>query len=330
MKPLLLAFATLIAQPAAPAPWLTATAEVSPPEGGELVVGSTFSLVVEARHPPGGVALLPEGLPLPDGLAERLPQRRHVRRTEGDVEIDAYHLELLALDTGDLEIPALKLAFSSTEARTAPVTVTVGSGLLEEERAVASSTIPQALAELERMAAPNPTPRTILVEDHRPLWAAATLLGALFAALLILYVVRRVRRAARPLVGAEAPPPPRPAHEVALERLEALRTQDLLAKRDFKGFYIELSEILRWYVGAQYDFESVELTVAELSAELAKRRTPGLDLAHLRRVLDEADLVKFAKYAPDEVHAHAALNAAFEVVERTTPRGPVEEDGHAA
>ena len=112
--------------------------------------------------------------------------------------------------------------------------------------------------------------------------------------------------------------------------LEALRTQDHLARRDFKGFFVELSEILRWYVGAQYGFESVELTVAELSGELAKRRTPGLDLAHLRRVLDEADLVKFAKYAPDDLHAHAALNAAFEVVERTTPRGPVEEDGHAA
>jgi hypothetical protein len=150
-------------------------------------------------------------------------------------------------------------------------------------------------------------------------------LGGLVLALCTFFLVRALAKRKRSILVAQAPaPPPRPAHEVALERLEALRRAGHLDRGEHKDFYIELSEVLRAYAGGRYGFESIELTVAELIDALRLHETPGLDLLQLKRILDEADLVKFAKYLPGDVAAQTALNGAFELVERTRPRPAVE------
>jgi len=306
--------------------WLKITAEVVIPQGG-LTVGSPFTLVVEARHPPGAVALLPEALPLPEALAERIKQRKHVRRAEGDAEVDRYELELLAFDAGEQTIGPIELAFGSTKAVSRDLVIDIASGLAEAEQPVATSTLPEAMAELERMAATNPPPRAVMVEDYSLVYGAGALFGLLVGFLLVRRLLRRWKQR-EVVVEAPPPPPPRPAHEVALERLEALREDDPMAQGEHKTFWVALSEILRAYVGDRYTFDSVELTVAELAAQLRTMRTPGLDLAVLEKILNEADLAKFAKYVPSDAEAHSALNGAFDVVERTRAR---EEGGeHAA
>lgn len=296
--------------------WLKLSTELS---AGPYEVGKPFRLTITAEHPAGRIALLPESLSLGDALAERTVARHHTRTGDDKVEVDRYDLELLAFDSGDHTVPSIEMAFGSTTAATNPVTIQVASGLAAEEQVVASSTIPQAIAELEKMVAPNPPPREVLVEDHTMLWIGGGVVAAIVAALVGRVIYKQVRRATRPLYGVAPPPPRRPPHEVALERLEALRKSSYLADSDAKLYYVELSEILRAYVGARFDFDSVELTVVELTAALRGMRTPGLDLSNLQRVLDEADLVKFAKYKPDDTQAHSALNASFEIVERTAP-----------
>ncbi len=303
----------------AQAAWIRARTEIRRPESG-LRIGVPFTLVVEASHPPGGVALLPSEIAWPDTLAERSAARRHLRRTEGDAEIDRYELELVPFEIGEIEVPSLELAFGSTQTRTRAQILAVESNLSPEEQAVAGSTLAEALAELERLAAPDPGPRTIRVDDHRPWYAAGGLIAALALGFGLMFAQRRLRRLARPVLGAAAAPPPRPAHELALERLEALRGARRLAEGDVKGHWSELSEILRWYVGARYAFESLDLTTAELLGELRDRRTPGLDLAALERTLQTADLVKYAKARPADAEASHAMDGAFALVEATQPR----------
>ena len=143
---------------------------------------------------------------------------------------------------------------------------------------------------------------------------AAALLGAVIALL-----VRRRLRARRPPVPAV---PPRPAHEIAMERLDRLGT--LLAQGgDLRPFYFGLSEAIRDYLGGRFGFDSLEMTTEELIA--AMRRVPadetrGVLGSEIEGWLSGCDLVKFAKLAPSVEQARGALETAIRMVEATRPR----------
>ena len=279
-------------------------------------LGAPFTLIIEARHPPGGIALLPETVDVGANIIERAEARRHERRRDGDEEVDVYTLELLAFEPGDLTIPPISLAIGETTAATKGLGIFVLSGFTDEEQPIASSTDAQALGALEQMAAANPAPRTVFVEDN-------SVLTALFFVILLgilAYLGYRLWRRRRERPEPEPPPPPpRPAHDVALESLQALRGSPLLSRGDFKGFYTELSVILRRYIGDRYDFESLELTFDELMTSLEPRYTPGLEEPVLRHLLTLSDQVKFAKFVPRKEEGFDALNQAERLVNATTP-----------
>lgn len=277
-------------------------------------VGTPLVIAVEAQHPPGGVALLPEVLDLPDALGERRTARRHERRLEGEVEVDRYVLELIPFSAGILEIPAIELALGSTVAVTEPLLVTVESTLDESELEVASSTQAAALDALETMAAGDPRPETIMVPDVR---LGLGLVGLL--TFIILAVVSRKlwRRRQVGLLKPLPPPPPRPPHELALERLRALETSGLAERSEFNPYYTELSLVLRTYLGDRYGFDAVERTVDELNDALQAISTPGLDRVRLKALLTEADQIKFAKYRPRTDDVKASLTFARSIVEST-------------
>ncbi|MCK6552507.1 hypothetical protein L6R52_42155, partial [Myxococcota bacterium] len=159
----------------APADWLRATARVVTPDAGALQVGEPFTFVIEAEHAPGGVALLPEELPLDARFAERKAERRHLRSGSGDVERDRYELELIAFESGELELPPIPLAYGSTRTATPRVKISVATGFTDDELPVASSTRAEAMGELDKMAAADPPPQVVWVDDYTLLWVAGAL-----------------------------------------------------------------------------------------------------------------------------------------------------------
>jgi hypothetical protein len=296
--------------------WLKVTAHVVARDGGGIGVGEPFRLVIEAEHAPGSLALLPEDLPFDQKLAERKSARKHARVGDNDKEIDRYELELLAFEAGEVTVPKIPLALGSTRAESAEIPLEVSTGFTDKELPIATSTRVEAIAELEKMAAEDPSARAVMVDDPRLLYLGAALLLAAIA-FLVARRLMKARQSERSV--APPPPPPRPAHVVALERLEALRKSSHLEARAFKPFLAELSEIIREYLGARYAFDSLDLTVDELMLELGRKRTPGLDAKRLKSELDAADLVKFAKFTPELAEATGALAFAFELVDRTKP-----------
>ncbi|MEO1335423.1 MAG: hypothetical protein AAFV29_07250 [Myxococcota bacterium] len=296
---------------------LSLSARVDFPEGETSVpIGAPFTLVIEARHPPGGIALLPETVDVGANLIERADARKHERRREGALEVDRYTLQVLPFTTGDITIAPIQLALGSTVATTAPLAIFVSSGFSEDEEPVATSTQPEAMAALEQMAAQDPPPRMLFVEDASLLRWLFTLL--VFAAIAYFAYRWWKQRKARPVVEPP-PPPPRPAHEIALASLASLRQAPWLAAGDFKMFYTELSVILRRYVGDRYGFESLELTFDELMEVLETQSTPGLDNAVLRHLLTLSDQVKFAKFTPRQEEGLDALKQADGLVQATKP-----------
>jgi len=95
-------------------------------------------------------------------------------------------------------------------------------------------------------------------------------------------------------------PPLIPPDVVALEELEKLKNSDLLKKGKIKEFYIKLIDIIRDYLSAVYKIETRDRTTSEIYSELKRKEHEKKKLAFIREFLGEGDLVKFAKFLPDE------------------------------
>jgi hypothetical protein len=240
----------------------------------------------------------------------------------------AWRLRIVAVEAGDVEVPAIRLAArgpegESGECVTEPIPVHVESNLPSpapgDEGGEPQEPEP---ADLKPALAP---PR-----DWRPV-AIAAATAALVAALGF-WALRRLRGRRR----REAPPPParrvplRPAWETALEELDRIAAADHVAHGALGLQYVEVTAVLRRYLEERYGVPALERTTSELAESL--RRTPlRPDLAaRMLALLREADLVKFAKAVPSAADARATEARAREAVLATVPRAAESPGGEEA
>lgn len=118
----------------------------------------------------------------------------------------------------------------------------------------------------------------------------------------------------------------RPAWEVAISELQALKHSDLLKKNQVKQYYINLSEILRKYIQRRFQILALDRTTQEIKQELKGIKIdPGIiELIH--NFLKDCDLVKFAKFSPTEKKTDENLREGVEIVESTKPQGVIVGD----
>lgn len=87
-------------------------------------------------------------------------------------------------------------------------------------------------------------------------------------------------------------------HELALEALEALRAKKLWQRGEIKAFQSELTNIFRRYLEDRFEIPALESTTGEILAECSKVLTLSGREDEIRKLLNMADLVKFAKAEP--------------------------------
>jgi Ca-activated chloride channel family protein len=130
----------------------------------------------------------------------------------------------------------------------------------------------------------------------------------LLALLAVIYALRRWYKNRNKVVEAPpAPPPPKPAHLVAKEKLQNLEASDLLGRGQVNAYQTELTYILREYLEARYAIPALESTSDEIiQAMKSQDALPEGWTLRLRKMLETADLVKFAKAEPPiQFHAEA-------------------------
>ncbi|HIP48283.1 MAG TPA: hypothetical protein EYG92_04870 [Lutibacter sp.] len=94
--------------------------------------------------------------------------------------------------------------------------------------------------------------------------------------------------------------------EAALDQFQTLDSKQLLKDEKIKQYYIELTEIVRDYIGKDVHIPTMEVTTDELITLLElhnKSNKIGIDkerIKQLHQFLQEADLVKFAKLKPEQ------------------------------
>lgn len=115
----------------------------------------------------------------------------------------------------------------------------------------------------------------------------------------------------------EEPPPPfsSPLDELketisGLSDVEYLETEE-----QFERFYVELGDAIRGYIKRVYEFQALEMTTSEITLTLQEEHAPPKLISITRKVLNEADIVKFANFNPGTEGARSAWESAQKFIE---------------
>lgn len=114
--------------------------------------------------------------------------------------------------------------------------------------------------------------------------------------------------------------PLRPAEEVALEKLDAIREQKIWQAGQVKEYHTQLTDVLREYIDRRFEVSSAEQTSDETLRAMRPLLSEKKDIfEQLRKMLTLADLVKFAKWTTTPDENETSLRSAYTFVKETTP-----------
>ena len=305
------AFAAFLAAPAAAQESAPVSEAIEPAveitiSAATAAVGDPVTVVVTVRHAAGAEVRWPD--PIDAAPFELLgpPVAQSAAGADGGGE-SRLELRVAAFELGELSFPSLDL-----EVVDAGGNATV---LATEAAAVVIESVGRDEGgDIRDIKGPLAIPFAVVTLLP---WLAALLAAAAVAA----WIYRRYRPRTRPEALAPALPP-RPAHEVAREALDALEAAGLLERGEIKTWHIRLSDILRVYVEGRFGVDAMEMTTGEVIDGLLRTDADRGAVADVRRVLDRCDLVKFAKLRPAVPECRELFPLARRVVDVTVPVEP--------
>ena len=296
-----------------------AAAQTEPPPGvrvsftadrSEFTVGDLVTLSLVVAHPVDLVVVVPRvGREWGPFEVQAQTSVQTVSDNDG-VRTVAKQFRVTAFAPGALETPALPVYIrapdgSVRQVHANPVQVAVNSVLAGPDEQLKDLRSPAGLS--------------------TPFWEQPVVLA--LAALVVLvaaagyYLYRRSHRldtAARPVVDTRSP------WEVAMQELDRIDRIDLPGSGDLREHYTLVSGVVRVYLGATHlrdagGMEATEMSTEEIGAAISQSSL-GYENARLAiDLLREADLVKFANYAPPVARAHEASSQVRNFVEATRP-----------
>ncbi|MDA0378909.1 MAG: hypothetical protein O3C45_10165 [Bacteroidetes bacterium] len=279
-----------------------------------VTVGDRFELTVLVGHDGTREIVFPHQF-LPDSLqtstvftlgdfeilgVSRMGQRSY--NGSGRIDSVVYEATTFALDTARVAgVPVgLVNGPDTLTALTPPAFLRIGS------------LVPEDATELKDLAP--------LAEFERAWWPWIVGFLALAA---VLYGLWRWRRRGQDEEEATVEPatPAIPPFEEAVRRLASLQQADLSDPAVIKPFYVELTDILRTYVGKRTHVPALESTTRELLSRLKGSRSgkvlPEDVIREIDQILTHSDLVKFADLRPILEQTRSMVDGTRAVIEQT-------------
>jgi hypothetical protein len=110
----------------------------------------------------------------------------------------------------------------------------------------------------------------------------------------------------------------KPAHVLALEEIEKLKSEHLVEKGIVREHYFRLSDIFRHYIENRFSIPAIEQTTQELLPAIMRLAALN-DTAKsgMRQFLQHSDMVKFAKYLPPQDEIAANEQKVVRLIEET-------------
>jgi hypothetical protein len=289
------------------------SATLSAPEG-EYTVGDLIPLQLTVTHP-NGYRVLP--LQFRDSAWGELEIRKvappQVSANPDGAETTSQTIYATLWAPGEFVTPELPLSVSDTageihEISAAPLGLNVASVLVEGDTEL----------------------RDIKPQASLPLlaiwpWVVGGLLIALVIALVTGWLLRRwwLRRKAT-LANA---PDNRLPHEVAFDELAQIEDLNLPLQQRFKEHYTLVSDVLRQYIEKAFQIPTLDRTTREIRRSLKLAPFSQENKQLLIEMLNEADLVKFAKVRPEVAMAQDYLGQARSFIGAIHPIEIAAENG---
>ena len=139
---------------------------------------------------------------------------------------------------------------------------------------------------------------------------------AAFLLALVVFAIYYYKHRGRPEELPDIPTlaPKRLPHEVAYAELEQLSRSGWLEQGKIARHYTTLSEILRRYLSARYQILAMEITTTELIGLLGSRDIKEDHRIMITEFLHECDLVKFARFFPEQEGQNRSTPCVREIV----------------
>lgn len=149
---------------------------------------------------------------------------------------------------------------------------------------------------------------------------APWIMGGLLAIGLIFLILYSLRRVKNNKGFFNIPQKPKePAHIIALRELDKIKEEKIWQQGKTKLYYSELTNILRQYIENRFEIQALEMTTDETISAFKYRRSlvDEKTFENLRKLLTNADLVKFAKYEPLPDENNMALVDSYFFINQT-------------
>jgi hypothetical protein len=147
---------------------------------------------------------------------------------------------------------------------------------------------------------------------------ALAIIGFVIGGYFIVAYLQKRNKLRAGLVDNQPVQPARPAHEIALEKLDAIREEMLWTKGQVKEYHTQLTDVVREYIALRFGVSSGEKTSDSTLQEMRPLLVEYNDLYNqLHKVLTLADFVKFAKFIPSDAENEQSLRYAYDFVKLT-------------
>ena len=273
-----------------------------------IKIGEQIEYKISVQAPADAAVVFPEGQTF--GALEMVK----TNPTDTLKEAGKFRLEkayyLTQFDEGKYTIPQQKIQISHKDFYT--------DSLLVEVHNVAVDTLKQPLYDAKPIAeVTSPS------SSHLWLWIVGIVALLLTAAALYFFVFRKKK------LSAEEERKKLPPFERAIQDLKDLQNSKYLIESQHKAYYTRLTDIVKEYLEDEVHILAKESTTDELLAKINNLQQTGKlhlsieTISNLKRVLQNADLVKFAKSKPSDNNAEYDRETIENVVIKTQEAIPV-------
>lgn len=273
-----------------------------------IKIGEQIEYKISVQAPVDAAVVFPEGQTF--GALEMVK----TNPTDTLKEAGKFRLEkayyLTQFDEGKYTIPQQKIQISHKDFYT--------NSLLVEVHNVAVDTLKQPLYDAKPIAEV-----TSSSSSHLWLWIVGIVALLLTAAALYFFVFRKKK------LSAEEERKKLPPFERAIQDLKDLQNSKYLIESQHKAYYTRLTDIVKEYLEDEVHILAKESTTDELLAKINDLQQTGKlhlsteTISNLKRVLQNADLVKFAKSKPSDNNAEYDRETIENVVIKTQEAIPV-------
>jgi len=247
-----------------------------------VTIGDVVTVKLSVKHPETlKIAFPPVGTTLGDWTVRGSRPLPPTKLADGRVE-NTLELQLAAFKTGNFEVPVFNI--ETVEA----------SGKKEVLASELIKVAVQSVRTGKQDTLKDLKPQAELEADYKPfLFFLAALAAAVYLVYRFVQYLKRRKNGPTP-----KPERVRSAEEVARGAIERLLARRLVEQGYHKQFYLELSEIIKRFLGSKLGVQSLERTTEEFTRDLRTVSVPSEQYRMIREFLEECDLVKFAKYRP--------------------------------